>query len=466
MHSYIYVWEQDFFYSIATRFAQVRHLKEMIILMFKGESSDKGVSSFQALTLALSARVGTGNIAGVAAAIAFGGPGAVFWMWILAFLGAATSFVECSLAQVYKSELEGQYRGGTAYYIEKGLGIKWYAAAFAIANIFAMGATAPGVQANAIASALDNSFGIAPVVTGIALAAVMALIIFGGVKRIARTAEFMVPFMAIAYILVAAIIIILNVSKVPEVLGMIIGSAFGKNAIFGGIVGSAISWGVKRGIYSNEAGLGTATQAAGAAEVSHPAKQGLVQAFSVYIDTLLVCSATAFMILMSGAYNVHQGDGFIVENLPGVEAGPAFTIKAVESVFSGFGGVFVAAALFFFAFTTLIAIAYYGETNVAYLFRNRDIKLPITIFRIAFLGTTVFGAMRTADLAWALGDLGFGLMAWLNLGAIFLLSKIAFKVLKDYEDQKAQGLDPVFDPVKAGIKNADLWIKIKEDYTK
>ncbi|WP_432662162.1 alanine/glycine:cation symporter family protein [Wukongibacter baidiensis] len=454
------------FYSIGTRFAQVRHLKEMVVLMFSGKSSDKGVSSFQALSLALSARVGTGNIAGVAAAIAFGGPGAVFWMWVLAFLGAATSFVECSLAQVYKVELDGQYRGGTAYYIEKALGIKWYAAAFAIANIFAMGATAPGVQANAIAAALDSSFGIAPIVTGIVLAGIMALIIFGGVKRIARIAEFMVPFMAIAYILVAVIIIIINASKVPEVFGMIVGSAFGKNAVFGGIIGSAISWGVKRGIYSNEAGLGTATQAAGAAEVSHPAKQGLVQAFSVYIDTLFVCSATAFMILMSGAYNVHQGDGFIVENLPGVEAGPVFTIKAVESVFSGFGSAFIAIALFFFAFTTLIAASYFGETNVAYLFRKRDIKLPVAIFRIGFIATTLVGALRTADLAWALGDLGFGLMAWLNLGAIFLLSKIAFKVLKDYEDQKAQGLDPVFDPDKIGIKNADLWMKLKKEYTK
>lgn len=453
------------YFTLRTRFMQVRHFGEMIKLMFKGEKSDKGVSSFQALALALSARVGTGNIAGVAAAIGFGGPGAIFWMWVLATLGAATSFVECTLAQVFKSDIDGQYRGGTAFYIEKAMGIKWYAAAFAVANIFAMGFTAPGVQSNAISASMESSFGIAPWITGGVLAAIMAVIIFGGVKRIARTAEFIVPFMAIAYILVAVIIIVLNASQIPTVFATIIGSAFGKNAIFGGIVGSAISWGVKRGIYSNEAGLGTAPQAAAAAEVSHPVKQGLVQAFSVYIDTLLVCSATAFMILMSGAYNVVGKTGeFLTENLPGVEAGPVFTIKAVESVFSGFGSVFVALALFFFAFTTLIAIAYYGETNVAYLFRNKDGKIPVQVFRVFFLGTTFMGAVRTSDLSWAMGDLGFGIMAWLNLGAIFILGGIAVKLLKDYEEQKRMGLDPIFDPDKVGIKNADLWHTIKKNY--
>ncbi len=452
------------YFSIKTRFMQVRHFKEMIRLMFNGTSSDKGVSSFQALTLALSARVGTGNIAGVAAAIGFGGPGAIFWMWILAFLGAATAYVESTLAQVYKTEIDGQYRGGTAYFIEKALGIKWYAAAFAVANIFAMGFTAPSVQTNAIAVSLQNSFSIPPIVTGVTIAAIMALIIFGGIKRIARVAELIVPFMAIAYIVLALVIILMNASQVPAVFSLILTSAFGKNAIFGGIVGSAISWGVKRGIYSNEAGLGIATQAAAAAEVSHPAKQGLVQAFSIYIDTLLVCTATALMILITGAYNVHGAAGMIVENLPGVEAGPLFTIKAVESAFSGLGSSFVAIALFFFAFTTLIAIAYYGETNVAYLFRKRNTKTPIFIFRVVYLLTIVFGALRSAELAWAMGDLGFGIMGWLNLIAIFMLGNVAFKVLRDYEEQRAQGLEPIFEPDKLGIKGAELWNTIRKSY--
>ncbi|MQR96044.1 alanine/glycine:cation symporter family protein [Fictibacillus phosphorivorans] len=446
-------------FSILTRFLQVRHFKEMIKLMLEGKSSKAGVSSFQALAIALSGRVGTGNIAGTATAIGFGGPGAVFWMWMIAFIGASSAFVESALAQVYKVKQDGEYRGGPAYYIEKGIGWKWYGIIFAVSALAAMALLMPGIQSNSIAAGLDNAFNINPSITGIFLVVILAAIIFGGVKRIANVAQYVVPFMAIGYVLVSLIIVAFHIPQIPEVLSLIFRSAFSFDSAFGGIVGSAIMWGVKRGIYSNEAGQGTGAHPAAAAEVSHPAKQGLVQAFSVYIDTWLVCTATAFMILFTGMYNVqNEADKtFIVENIPGVEAGTAFTQEAIESVLPGFGSGFVAVSLFFFAFTTIMAYYYIAETNIAYLMRGRNNKIPMFLLKVVLLGTTYYGAVKTADLAWALGDLGLGIMVWLNLIAILILAKPALRVLKDYEEQKKAGLDPVFDSTKLGIKNAEYW---------
>jgi len=358
------------FYSFKTRFVQVRMFKEMIRLLFGGKSSERGVSSFQAFAIAISGRVGTGNIAGVATAIALGGPGAIFWMWIIAFLGSASAFIEATLGQLYKENKGGEYRGGPAYYIEKGLGIKWFATLFAIATIFSTAFFLPGVQANSIAAGIKSAFDVDVAYTGAAIIVFLAIIVFGGVKRIGRFSEIVVPFMAIAYILLAVIIIGMNFSEVPRVIKLIISSAFGAHQAFGAIVGMAIMWGVKRGVYSNEAGQGTAPHAAAAAEVSHPAKQGLVQAFSVYIDTLFICTATAFMILFTFQYNVIDPSidgGFITENIPGISYGPEYTQLAIESQFPGFGKVFVAIALSFFAFTTIMAYYYIAETNVSYL---------------------------------------------------------------------------------------------------
>ncbi|WP_331722128.1 alanine/glycine:cation symporter family protein [Alkalithermobacter thermoalcaliphilus] len=448
------------YFSLKMKFFQVRHIKDMVKLLFKGSDSEKGVSSFQAFALSVSGRVGTGNIAGVATAIAMGGPGALFWMWAIAFLGAGSAYVESALAQVYKVEKDGEYRGGPAYYIEKGLGMKWYAITFAVATVVAMGFFLPGVQSNSIAAGINNAFGVSPYVTASILVLLLGVIIFGGVKRIGKAAEIIVPFMAIGYILVALIIIIVNITKLPEVIALVFKSAFALEPALAGIIGMAISWGVKRGIYSNEAGQGTGPQAAAAAEVSHPAKQGLVQAFSVYIDTLFVCSATGFMILITGMYNIVNPDGgFLVENMPGVAIGPAYTQKAVETLFPSFGSAFVAIALFFFAFTTLMAYYYIAETNVAYLINKGNNKVLINALRVALLASIFYGAIRTAELAWGLGDIGVGLMAWLNIIAIILLRKPAFDTLKDYEEQVSQGKDPVFDPVKLGIKNADFWLK-------
>ncbi|WP_373974089.1 alanine:cation symporter family protein [Chitinibacter sp. SCUT-21] len=448
------------YFSIRTRFMQVRHLREMIRLMFDGKASDEGVSSFQALTMTLSGRVGIGNIAGVATAIAFGGPGAVFWMWMMAFLGASTSYIECTLGQIYKQRVDGQLRGGPAYYIERGLGMRWYAIAFALATILGCGILLPGMQANGIASGLSNGFGIPAETTALGVVLALGLIVFGGVKRIARFAEIIVPFMALGYILMAGVVVALHISDLPEVIRLIVSSALSFDAGFGAMIGLAIQWGVKRGVYSNEAGQGSGPHAAAAAEVSHPAKQGIVQSFAVYVDTLFVCSATAFMILITGKYNVVNPEGgFLFSGLAGVQAGAGFTQSAVESIFPGVGAMFVGVALLFFAFTTIIAYYYIAETNVAYLLRNEKARsVALFALKFALLATTVYGAVRSSDLAWGLGDIGVGLMAWLNIIAILLLQKPALKALNDYEAQQAKGLEPEFDPRALGIENADYWV--------
>jgi AGCS family alanine or glycine:cation symporter len=367
--------------------------------------------------------------------------------------------VEAALAQIYKEVDQGEYRGGPAFYIEKGLGIKWYAILFAIATVFGVGLFLPGVQSNSIAASVNNAFSISPAVTGGVLVALLAIIVFGGTKRIGKVAEVLVPLMAGAYILVAVGIVLMNASQIPAVMALIFKSAFGAHQAFGGIIGSAVMWGVKRGIYSNEAGQGTAPQAAAAAEIEHPAQQGLVQAFSVYIDTLFVCSATAFMILITGTYNVYGENSMIVEQLPGVEIGPGYTQAAVDSVMAGFGDKFVAIALFFFAFSTLMAYYYIAETNVAYLFKGTKMhSAGINGLRGLILFATFYGAVKSAGLVWTLGDIGVGMMAWLNIIAILILAKPALNCLKDYEAQrKVKESGFTFDPAALGIKGAHFW---------
>ena len=468
------------FYSIMTRFVQVRLFSEMISLLFKGKSRAQGISSFQALAVSLAGRVGMGNIAGVAAAIGFGGPGAVFWMWVVAFLGASTAYVESTLAQIYKEKdvVTGEYRGGPAYYFERALGQRWYGIIFAIASILACGMFLPGVQANGVINAFAQVMGEGTVMNigslevgsmrlvalGIILV-VLAIIIFGGIKRIATFTEYAVPFMALGYIGLALVIMFTNYQMIPEVFGLIIGDAFTAQAGFG----AAIGWGVKRGIYSNEAGQGTGPHAAGAAEVEHPSQQGLVQAFSVYVDTLLVCSATAFMILTMGTYNI-QGtlpDGqYIVQNVAaGVEINsPAFTQMAMESVYGQFGNTFIAIAVFFFAFTTILAYYYIAEVNVAYLTRfiSRGAnKTGLFLVKVLIMVMVAYGGLNSAGYIWAIGDIGVGLMAWLNIVGIlviFFVARPTLTMLKDYEAQRKAGVKHyTFDPAKFGIKNAPYW---------
>lgn len=483
------------FFSLMMRFFQVRHFKEMIRLMFQGEKSPSGISSFQAIAMSLAGRVGTGNIVGVSTAIFIGGPGAVFWMWMSAFLGASSAFIESTLGQIFKREVNGEYRGGPAYYIEYGIGGKLgklYGLAFAIVTIISAGLLLPGVQANAIASSMNNAFNIPNWVVTVIVVIILALIIFGGLRSIANVATAVVPFMAVIYILMAIIIIMINIQAVPALFAEIFKSAFGLQSAFGGIVGAMIEIGVKRGLFSNEAGQGTGPHPASAAEVSHPAKQGLVQSFSVYVDTLFVCTATALIILLSGTYNVTDGQnnangtphlikngGVFVENTDGSKdySGTAMYVQAgidkafhgsgyhFDTHFSGIGSYFVAIALFFFAFTTIIAYYYIAETNVAYITRkqnNQTTNIAFILIRLGIIIATLYGGIKTADVAWALGDLGAGLMAWLNIIAIWILHKPAIEALKDYEVQKSRlgsGYHALYKPDAKKLPNAIFWLK-------
>ena len=451
------------YFSIGTRFVQVRRLREMARLLFSTDKSQKkGITSFQAFSMALSGRVGTGNIVGVATAIGYGGPGAIVWMWIIAFLGAGSAFSEATLAQIYKEEHKGQFRGGPAYYIEKGLHSKWLAVVFAVTAVLAAGFFMPPVQSNGIALSFANTFNISPAIVGGAVALLIGIVVIGGVNRIANVAQIVAPFMAILYILLAIVVLIINAKVVPSVFMDMIRGAFGMHQVLGGILGSTIAWGVKRGIYSNEAGQGTGAIVAGAAKVSHPVKQGLVQAFSVYIDTLLVCTATAVMILACKTYNVFDASGNLLLSANGMDMGApgvGYTTAALGTLLGvKTGGIIISIALFFFAFTTIMAYYYYAETNLVYLFgKGRKEHILIWVLRLGVVGMVFFGSLYEAKSMWDLGDIGVGMMAWINIIAILLLSPKAFKALKSYERQKKEGKGPVFDPKEIGAKGADFW---------
>ena len=438
------------YFSIRTRFVQVRRLGLMVRSLFApaetGEDGKKkGISSFEAFCVALSGRVGTGNIVGVATAIAMGGPGAVFWMWLIAFFGASTAFVESTLAQKYNFNHGGVFRGGPSSYIEKGLKMKWLAVLFSILAIVGYGLFLPTVQSNGMSSALMNSLNLDPLWSGLALACVLGLVIIGGIKSISRVASIVTPFMALGYIIISLIVIACHLDAVPGVFKAIVTGAFGIRPVAGGILGSTIMMGVKRGIFSNEAGQGSGAIVSASAAVSHPAKQGLAQSFSVYVDTLFVCTATALMILCSGTYNILDAKTGEVLVAGAPELGGnyvAYTQTAVDSVLSGFGGVFVGIALVFFVFTTVMAYYFYVESSIIYLFsssarQNKTAeKVCIWVYRILLLAIVVFGALKEANVVWMLGDIGVGLTAWVNVLALLVLCPQAVALLKEYEKEK------------------------------
>ena len=431
------------FLTVGTRFVQVRHLPEMVrSLVSRKAGLGSGISSFEAFCMALSGRIGTGNIVGVATAIALGGPGAVFWMWLIAFFGAATAFSESTLAQMFKFPHKTVFRGGPFSYIEKGLGAKWLGIAFAIVCIIGYGLSGPTVQANGLSSALNNSFGVPPIWGGIALVVVLGLVIFGGVKSISQVAKVVTPFMALGYIGLALVVIFTHLNAVPGVFKMIFQGAFGMDSALGGILGSTIMMGVKRGIYSNEAGQGGGAIVSASADVSHPVKQGLAQSFSVYVDTLLVCTATALMILICGSYNVlDPGTGEILQaNAPELGNNYAgFTQAAVDSLLPGFGNMFISIAMIFFVFTTIMAYYFDCESAIIYLNRGREgkgEKIAIFLMRLAILGAVIFGVLKESDVVWQIGDIGVGICAWINVIAILLMSRKVFSALRDYEKNK------------------------------
>ena len=431
------------YFSIRTRFVQVRRLGLMVRSLFAPAERDesgrkKGISSFEAFSVALSGRVGTGNIVGVATAIALGGPGAVFWMWVIAFLGASTAFIESTLAQMYNFPHSSSLRGGPACYIEKGLKSKWLAMVFAVLTLLGYGLLLVTVQSNGVTSALGNSFNVPPLWCGLGLAFLLALVIIGGINSIARVASIVTPFMALGYIVLTVVVVVSHADMVPAVFKAIFAGAFGIQPVAGGILGSTIMMGVKRGIFSNEAGQGGGAIVSASASVSHPAKQGLAQAFSVYVDTLLICTGTALMILCSGTYNIFDAKTgeMLVAVSPSLGSNyVGFTQAAVDSVLSGFGGAFVSAALVFFVFTTVMAYYFYGESSIMYLFqgKRRGERVAIWCFRVGLLIMTVFGALKEANVIWQIGDIGVGLTAWINVIALLLLCPQAIKALREFE---------------------------------
>lgn len=439
------------YFTVRSRFAQVRLLKEGFrILTEKAEEEEgkKQVSSFQALMISTASRVGTGNIAGIATAVAAGGPGAVFWMWLMAVIGGASAFIESTLAQVYKTKDGKDFRGGPSYYMEKALGKRWMGVLFSILLIICFAYGFNGLQSYNMSSALEYyipgySESMYPMIVGLILAVGTGLVIFGGVHRIGFITSVMVPIMAGAYLLIGLFTIVTHIPQLPGVFALIMSEAFDFQAIFGGMAGSAVVIGIKRGLFSNEAGMGSAPNAAASAAVSHPAKQGMVQVISVFIDTLLICSATAMMLLLSG-----------VEGQPGVLDGIPFVQKAISANVGTWGIHFITASIFAFAFSSLIGNYYYAESNILFIKNN---KLLLFVFRCTCLLAVFFGAQADFSLVWNLADITMGCMAIVNIIAILLLGNIALKVLKDYETQKKAGKNPVFKAKNVGIHNTECW---------
>ena len=453
-------------FTVLFRFTQIRRFPEMIRLISSGGSKgeDGGISSFQALSMTLASRVGVGAIAGVATAIAAGGPGAILWMAVTGLLGAASSYAESVLAQVYKRRIDGEHRGGIPYYIYHGLRQRWLAVVAALVAFLSYGFLVPGIQSNNISSSVNHAFGIEPWVTGIVVTALLAFVIIGGTKRIVHVAQLIVPFMAVGYILVALTVIVVNFADIPGTIALIVQSAFGVHEVFGGILGFAITWGIRRAIFTSVAGVGEGTYGAAAARVSHPAKQGLVQAFSIYVDVLFVCMATGLLIVATDSYRVVTPLGDVIHEgaiSANVVTGGANAQIAIDTVFPGFGSFFVALAIFLFAFTSQVAFYYIASSNLLFLTKERMNQAALWVLKIGALLISYVGAVVSADLMWAAGDIGYVTLGLINMVSILLLAPVVLKVYRDYERQKRAGYDPVFRPDRLGISHADFWLDPK-----
>ncbi len=429
------------YFTWKTRFVQFRMVGEMFRLLVTSVNRDKStpddrhqghnsVTSFQAFAISIASRVGTGNLAGVGTALAIGGPGAIFWMWVIALLGASSSFIESTLAQLFKIKGEGSFRGGPAYYILKGLKQRWWAVTFAVLITLTFGLAFNSVQSNTISHAFSNAYSIPFQWTGIILTILTLIVVWGGITRISRFSEIIVPIMAIAYILLALVVVVMNIGRIPEIFTLIMENAFGFNQAFGATVGMAVTMGIKRGLFSNEAGEGSTPNAAATAAVSHPVKQGLIQALGVFTDTLIICSCTAFIILCSGLVESGHDGIILTQHALDAELGGA-----------GYGSIFVSVAIFFFAYTSIIANYYYGETNLRFIHNS---NLLINIYRLIVGGMVYFGAVASLDIVWGFADITMALMTICNLAAIIALGRYAIICLNDYRAQKAEGKNPVY----------------------
>ena len=425
------------YFTLRSRFVQFRHFGHMFSVFKESLRGQAGqLSSFQALMLSLAGRVGAGNIAGVGIAVTLGGPGAVFWMWVTALVGMSSSFFECTLAQVYKrSDGDGLYRGGPAYYIQHGLKLRWMAMVFAILLLVTYGFTFNGLQSYTVTHSLQNAFGFEPKYTGIALAALLGLVFIGGIKRIASVSDLLVPVKTLAYIGVTLYVIFTQIEHVPAMLETIVKSAFGLDPAFAGLLGSAIVMGVKRGVFANEAGLGSAPNVAAVAAVKHPAAQGVVQAFSVFLDTFVICTCTALLILLSGFYTPgFEGDGI------------ALTQNSLAAVVGDWGRIFVSVALSLFVFTCILYNYYLGETSLQFFTRNRLVLLG---YRGLVLLLILWGSVQNLSTVFAFADITMTCLAFVNLVALALLFKVGLRVMRDYDEQRRAGIaQPVFDASK------------------
>ncbi len=434
------------YFTIRSRFVQLRHFFHMFAVFRDSLKSSAGqLSSFQALMLSLAGRVGAGNIAGVGIAVTLGGPGAVFWMWVTALVCMSSSFFECSLGQLYKRcDSDGTYRGGPSYYIQHGLQKRWLGMIMAFLLLVTFGFAFNGLQSHAVTHSLNNAFGFDTTYSGIALAVLLGLVFIGGIKRIAKVADLLVPVKTLAYVGVTIYVIVLQFDQVPGMLMTIVKSAFGLDQAFGGLIGSAIVMGVKRGVFANEAGLGSAPNVAAVASVEHPVAQGVVQAFSVFLDTFVICTCTALLILLSGFYTPgFEGDGI------------ALTQNSLAAVVGDWGRIFISVALSLFVFTSILYNYYLGESNLRFLIgENRKALIG---YRALVLTLIFWGAIENLGTVFAFADITMTMLAFVNLIALFLLFKVGMRILRDYDDQRAAGIKtPVFDSSKFADLDLDL----------
>ena len=441
------------YFTIRTRVVQFRMIPAMFRTLTDVTPRDdsgrpQSISAFQAFTVSAASRVGVGNIAGVATALATGGPGAIFWMWLMAFVGGATSFVESTLGQAYKTKDKDGFRGGPAYYIERGLGKRWMGILFAVVLITCFPFAFSSLQANTIVGAVDGAMGDAapatlPLILGVVLVTLTGLVIFGGIRRIASVTQAVVPAMALIYLLIGLVIVGMNVTEIPRVFGEIFAGAFGFQSVAGGAIGTIILIGVQRGMFSNEAGLGSAPNAGASAAVTHPVKQGLVQTLGVYFDTFLICSITAFIILVTNP------------DLSAAGRGVDLTQQAIVGSLGEWAGVLLALVIFLLAFSSILGNYYYGESNLEFITENR---VTLTVYRALVLLAVLGGAVASASLVWTTADGVMGIMALVNLVAIALLGGVAFRLLKNYQEQRAAGKDPVFTRDQLpDVRGIELW---------
>ncbi len=449
------------FFTVGTRGAQFRLFKQMFKHMFEKDESSAEIklTPYQAFAATVGCRVGTGNIAGVATAIFFGGPGAVVWMWLTALIGAATSLIESLLGSAYKDRYGNEICGGPAYYMERGLKCKPLGVIFALCTLLGPVFMMSALQTKTAVTALADAFGTSELIWAVIMVVLVAAVVCGGLTRVGKVAEFVAPIMCAIYMLVGIVILVIHIDRLPSVIAIMFQSAFTKNSVYGAIFGSMVKWGVKRGLYSNDAGDGMGPVVSSAADCAHPVKQGLVQSLSVYIDTILVCSITAFSILLSGTYNVTDaaGTGFITEGVPNVEYGVLYMQEAMRSALGGhWAGCLMAIIISVFVFSTLIAYGYQADVSLRYLCGKK--KWTSWIGRPLLLAGIFLGGVVNGQVVWSMGDTGAGLMAWTNLLAIVLLAPMAFKILTDYENQRKAGLNPMFDPATVGIDDPNgVW---------